>query len=78
MLPQLQDRSQLQLGFDPWLGNFYMPWVQRQEKKSINDAITYPFTVCDSKDYKKQQKDIFLLKSTAVYCGLNVHTHEWS
>ena len=25
MLPQLRLRSQLWLGFDPWLGNFHMP-----------------------------------------------------
>ena len=26
--PQLQYRSQLQLGFSPWPGNFHMPQVQ--------------------------------------------------
>ena len=28
VLPQLQCRSQLQLGFNPWPRNFHMPWVQ--------------------------------------------------
>ena len=27
VLPQLCCRSQLQLGFDLWPGNFHMPWV---------------------------------------------------
>ena len=26
-LPQLQPRSQLWLGFDPWPGNFHVLWV---------------------------------------------------
>ena len=26
VLPQLQHRSQLRLGFNPWPGYFHMPW----------------------------------------------------
>ena len=32
-LPQLWHRSQLWLRFDPWPGNFHMPWVQPEKKK---------------------------------------------
>ena len=32
-LPQLWCRSQLQLRFDPWPGNFHMPWFHLKKKK---------------------------------------------
>ena len=34
-LPQMWCRSQMQLGFSPWLGNFHMPsmGVAKKEKK---------------------------------------------
>ena len=35
-LPQLQRGSQLWLRFDPWPGNFPMPWVWPFKKKSTN------------------------------------------
>ena len=34
-LLQLQQRSQLQLGFSPWPGDFHMPWVQPKIKIEI-------------------------------------------
>ena len=35
-LPQLWCRWQLQLGFDPWPGNFHMLWVwQKENEKSV-------------------------------------------
>ena len=33
---QLWHRLQLQLGFDPWLGNFHMLQVQPKKKKKKN------------------------------------------
>ena len=30
-----QPRSQLRLGFSPWLGNFHMPWVHPLKKKKM-------------------------------------------
>ena len=32
-LPELQCRSQLQLGFSTWPGNFHMLWVQPLKKE---------------------------------------------
>ena len=34
-LPLLWCRSQLQLRFSPWPGNFCMPWVQPKKKKKF-------------------------------------------
>ena len=31
--------SLLWLGFDPWLGNFHMPWVQQKKKKKEEEEI---------------------------------------
>ena len=36
-LLQLQHRSQLWLGFDPWPGNFHIPqvWLKKRKKKTL-------------------------------------------
>ena len=39
MWPQLWRRLQLQLGFNPWSGNFHILWVQSKKKKLNHIAI---------------------------------------
>ena len=46
-LPQLQQRLQLQLGFDPWPGNSYMLWVGfKTKKKTINNVLYNSVSKC--------------------------------
>ena len=40
VLLQLWHRSQLQLRFDPWPGNFHMLWVQLKKKKTNKQKKT--------------------------------------
>ena len=55
-LPQLWCRSQLQLRFDPWPGNFHMPWFHLKKKKKkvlqINKEHRVQLHGCRSSNYK--------------------------
>ena len=43
-LPWLQHRSQPWLGFNPWPGNFHMPWVQPLKKRRKQNKTKTPLS----------------------------------
>ena len=55
-LPQLWQRSQLQLGLDPWPRNFHMPWVQPKKKNYTR------FPEFDTKQKKVNWKRLMIPK----------------
>ena len=66
-MPLLWYRSQLLLGFDPWLGKFHMLWVW--PKKKIND--TKELTYKTERNSRISRSNLGLLKGKPWGRGIN-------
>ena len=69
-LLQLEHRSQLQLGFDPWPRNFLMPWAQQQNKIKQNKKQVKNLTMFSLLSIIAPQNCPHVQKPSI---GLNVH-----
>ena len=82
-------RLQLKGGFDPWLGNFQVPWVQPKKKKRIYRAVymrllfvTYIHIHTNAHTYKymytlRNTSYVDMLHTSHGYTQTNTHTHTY-